>query len=147
MFFGANDAVLAPYGQHVPLDQYKENLKAILEHPLTKAQNSKIIVITPAPINEYQLQFLDASKGFSTPSRTANNTKIYAEACRDVARSLGLPVADLWTSFMNYAGWKPGQPLVGSRDAPANERLSTLLSDGASCLSPSLLQAFCARLT
>ncbi|QKX59156.1 uncharacterized protein TRUGW13939_06288 [Talaromyces rugulosus] len=130
IFFGANDAVLAPYGQHVPLDQYKENLQTILEHPLTKAQNPKIIIITPGPINEYQLQYFDASKGFNTPSRTANNTKLYADACRDVARSLGLPVADLWTAFMNYAGWKDGQPLVGSRDAPANELLSTLLTDG-----------------
>jgi hypothetical protein len=133
--------VLAPYGQHVPLDQYKENLRTILEHPLTKAQSPKIIIITPGPINEYQLQYFDASKGFNTPSRTANNTKIYADACRDVARSLGLPVADLWTAFMNYAGWKDGQPLVGSRDAPANELLSTLLTDGASFLPSSTSSA------
>lgn len=133
VFFGANDAVLAPYAQHVPLDQYKSNLQKILAYPATQGQNPKILVLTPPPVNEHQLQIFDAEKGFPTPSRTAANTKVYADACREVATAAGYPVVDIWTALMTAAGWKPGQPLVGSKDQPPNERLASFFTDGA-CL-------------
>lgn len=112
------------------LSQYQENLKAIVEHPATRAQDPKILILTPPPINEYQLLFFDAAKGFQTPSRTAGNTKLYADAAREAAASLNLPVADVWTAFMKDAGWEEGQPLAGSKDIPQNDRLASLLSDG-----------------
>ncbi|KAL1964988.1 hypothetical protein VTN77DRAFT_6188 [Rasamsonia byssochlamydoides] len=130
IFFGANDAVLPPYAQHVPLSQYKENLKAIVEHPMVRAQNPKIIILTPPPINEYQLEIFDAEKGFPTPSRAASNTRLYADACREVANSLGIPVVDIWTAFMKAAGWQEGQPLAGSKDIPRNDILEGLFTDG-----------------
>lgn len=64
------------------------------------------------------------------PSRTAHHAKLYAEAAREVGASLNVPVADLWTAFMNATGWKEGQALPGSRDLPNDENLSRLLSDG-----------------
>ncbi|KAI9927673.1 hypothetical protein ASPWEDRAFT_176155 [Aspergillus wentii DTO 134E9] len=130
IFFGANDACVPEREQHVPLDDYKENLRGIIQHPATLAQNPRIILITPPPINEYQLEGFDASKNTPHPSRTASYTKQYAEAAREVATSLGVPVADLWTAFMTTVGWKEGQPLVGSRDVPNNEKLQSLLTDG-----------------
>ncbi|KAL1988479.1 hypothetical protein VTN96DRAFT_9534 [Rasamsonia emersonii] len=130
IFFGANDAVLPPHAQHVPLSQYKENLKAIVEHPVISAQKPKIIILTPPPVNEYQLEAFDAEKGFESPSRTASNTKQYADACREVAHSLGIPVADIWTAFMKAAGWQDGQPLAGSKEIPKNDILESLLTDG-----------------
>ncbi|KAJ9218333.1 hypothetical protein DTO166G4_199 [Paecilomyces variotii] len=130
IFFGANDAVLPNFAQHVPLEKYKENLKAIIKHPATVAQAPKILLLTAPPINEHQLVGFDARKGFSSPSRTAGNTKLYADACREVGSSLGIPVVDIWTAFMKAAGWQEGQPLVGSRDLPNNEILASLLSDG-----------------
>ncbi|KUL89950.1 hypothetical protein ZTR_02897 [Talaromyces verruculosus] len=130
IFFGANDAVLPPHTQQVPLEQYKENLKFLIQHPSVKEHGTKIIVLTPPPINEYQLKFFDAEKGFDTPSRTAANTKRYADACRDVAQSLGVPVADIWMAIMKSTGWEVGQPLTGSKDVPANEQLASMLTDG-----------------
>ncbi|ODM20654.1 hypothetical protein SI65_03707 [Aspergillus cristatus] len=130
IFFGANDASLPRNAQYVPLDDYKKNLQTLVEHPATKAQNPRIILIAPPPINEYQLESFDASKGLQHPSRTAHHTKLYAEAAREVSASLNVPVADLWTAFMNATGWKEGQALPGSRDLPNDENLSRLLSDG-----------------
>lgn len=130
MFFGANDAVLPPYQQHVPLDQYKSNLQKILAYPATQGQNPKILVLTPPPVNEHQLQAFDAEKGFQSPSRTAENTKVYADACREVATAAGHPVVDVWTAIMTAAGWKPGQPLVGSKDQPPNGHLASFFTDG-----------------
>lgn len=132
LFFGANDAALPCHSQHVPLDEYVENIKFLVQHPLVREHGTKIIILTPPPINEYQTQFFDAEKGFTTPSRTAVNTKRYADACRDVAKSLGVPVADIWTGIMGAAGWENnGQPLIGSKDVPANDKLADMFTDGA----------------
>jgi lysophospholipase L1-like esterase len=113
------------------VETYKENLKTIIQHPATRAQNPRIILISPPPINEYQLESFDAAKETPHPSRTASGTRQYADAAREVGASLNVPVADLWTAFMKTAGWEEGQSLVGSRDAPNSETLSSLLTDGA----------------
>jgi lysophospholipase L1-like esterase len=89
-----------------------------------------VILLTPTPVNEYQLEGFDASKGTPHPSRTAAYTKLYATATREVGAELGVPVADLWTAFMKTTGWRDGQPLIGSRDAPNNAKLETLFTDG-----------------
>ncbi|WEW57814.1 hypothetical protein PRK78_003281 [Emydomyces testavorans] len=130
VFFGANDAVLPPYNQHVPLDKYRQSLKDIVTHEAVRAQGTKVLLLTPPPVNEYQLSSLDREKGFDSPSRTAKNTKVYADACREVGNSLSIPVVDIWFAFMREAGWKEGEPLAGSKDVPANEKLAALLSDG-----------------
>ena len=130
IFFGANDACLPSHVQHVPLEQYKENLRSIIQHPATRAQNPYIIIITPPPINEYQLEGFDNEKNTPHPSRTAAFSKMYSEAAREVGASLKIPVADIWTAFMAKAGWQEGQPLIGSRDLPNNEEFCSLFTDG-----------------
>ncbi|KAJ5212452.1 uncharacterized protein N7498_004098, partial [Penicillium cinerascens] len=130
IFFGANDACVPSHVQHVPLEQYKENLRSIIQHPATRAQNPYIIIITPPPINEYQLEGFDNEKNTPHPSRTAAFSKMYSEAAREVGASLKVPVADIWTAFMARAGWQEGQPLVGSRDLPNNEEFCSFFTDG-----------------
>ncbi|ODH49861.1 hypothetical protein GX48_03950 [Paracoccidioides brasiliensis] len=139
IFFGANDAVLPPFQQHVPLPLYKISLSQILTHPLIQNHHpeTRLLLLTPPPINEYQLESAAAAETQSAPApapapviRKAETTKQYAEACRDVGRELGVPVADIWGAFMKEAGWEEGEPLAGSKRAPANVRLGELLSDG-----------------
>ena len=62
--------------------------------------------------------------------RTAANTAIYAAACREIACGLEIPVLDLWSIFMKKTGWKAGDPLIGSLDAPKSKVLAELLIDG-----------------
>lgn len=62
--------------------------------------------------------------------RTAENTKRYADAAVEVAAELGVPIVNTWQKFMEYAGWLPGNPLVGSSELPENEKLAELLCDG-----------------
>lgn len=117
-------------------------MKEIIQHPATQAQNPRIIVITPPPINEYQLEGFDKEKDTPHPSRTASLAKTYSETAREVAASLNVPAADIWTAFMATTGWKEGQPLVGSRDLPNDEKFCSLFTDGT-CKwfhSPRLLQ-------
>ena len=123
IFFGANDACVPPSPQHVPLERYKEYLTKIATHSGIQLHGTKVIMITPAPVDEWQ---------FSRLERTATTTRQYATACREVAQTLNLPVIDLWTIFMIKAGWtpNPSDPLIGSRDAPRSKVLDELLSDG-----------------
>jgi isoamyl acetate esterase len=95
------------------------------------AQHPKIILLTPPPVNEYQLP--DSSnevEGIRPVVRTANHTKLYADAASEVASELGVPIADIWTAFMTAAGWQEGLPLVGSREIPINHTLSSFFTDG-----------------
>lgn len=110
-----------PTGQHVPLDQYKRNVQAILRHPLVSSHKARLILITPPPFDEHQ---------WGDGIRTAEHTKKYADACHQVGRELGVVVLDLWSVFMEKAGWKPGQPLAGSKAAERNDVLGNLLCDG-----------------
>jgi isoamyl acetate esterase len=106
--------------------------------PSVVAHDPPILLVTPPPVNEYQLTIRDALKGYTAPQRTAANTKRYADACRKVGEELNLPVVDLWQAFMSRAGWKEGDPLTGSRDVERSEVLESLLMDGLRSLhSPS----------
>ncbi len=96
------------------------------------AHDPHLMLITPPPVDEYQLLLQAHDLGLSEPSRTAWNTKRYADGCRQVGRSLGIPVVDLWTAFMKEAGWKDGQPLPGSRDRNQCEAFRRLFRDGQS---------------
>lgn len=105
----------------MPLDQYKRNVQAILRHPLISSQKPRLILITPPPFDEHQ---------WGDGTRTAEHTKKYADACRQAGEELGVVVLDIWSVFMEKAGWKPGHPLAGSKSAERNEVLGELLHDG-----------------
>lgn len=62
---------------------------------------------------------------------------MYADACRDIGKELGVPVLDLWSVFMAEAGWKEGEPLAGSIKNERNKVLEELLHDG---MRPSIHQ-------
>ncbi|KAJ9633449.1 uncharacterized protein PV06_06755 [Exophiala oligosperma] len=127
LFFGANDATLPGCPQHVPLHAYTGYLRDIVNHPGIASHDTKIILVTPPPVDEWQL---------GDQERTASNTRAYAAACRQLGRDLGLPTLDLWTMFMTKAGWREDdddrqkKPLIGSKAAPRNQVLADLLSDG-----------------
>lgn len=132
VFFGANDACLpgSDSGQHVPLDTYRQNLIDICQHPTVTAQKPRLILVTPPPVDESSLETADAAKGVVGTRRTAEHTKLYADACRQVGKDLGLAVLDLWSIFMEAADYIPGEPLPGSKKAAPNTTLAALLSDG-----------------
>lgn len=132
VFFGANDACLpgSDSGQHIPLDIYRQNLIKICQHPTVAAQKPRLILVTPPPIDEYSLEISDTAKGVAGKRRTAEHTKLYADACRQVGEDLGLVTLDLWSIFMEAAGYVPGRPLPGSKKTTPNAVLTRLLSDG-----------------
>jgi len=137
LFFGANDSSLpgAPNQQHVPLDEYKDNLEKIITHPKITAHSPRIILITPPPINEHLWWPIEQSNGYASVSRVAETTKRYAEAVCDVGRKLNVPVVQLWNAFMaktalNVDAWRRGDAIPGSVDIPQDDGLGELMYDG-----------------
>lgn len=114
----------------MPLHLYCDTLKLLCHHPSVVAHDPEILLITPPPVNEYQLTIRDALKGYTAPQRTAANTRRYADACREVGQEINRPVVDLWHAFMRKAGWRNGDPLAGSKDVERNEVLESLFLDG-----------------
>ncbi|KAK2783968.1 hypothetical protein FQN53_008889 [Emmonsiellopsis sp. PD_33] len=130
VFFGANDAVLPGFHQHVPLNVYEDSLTKILTHPVVQAHGTKLLLLTPPPVNEYQFFTHGPEPEPVSLQRRAAQTKLYADAARRVGQALNVPVVDIWTAFMTAVGWTEGDPLAGSKEAAPNEKLEALLSDG-----------------
>jgi isoamyl acetate esterase len=136
IFFGANDARFpnTPQAeQHVPLDQYRRNLRKLVQHPLVQAHKPKIILITPPPVDEALCEKLELEIwGIDVVRRTAEVVSQYAQVVRDVGKELDIAVLDVWSAFMEKTGWKPGMPLIGAKGVPQTKgmELPTLLLDG-----------------
>lgn len=96
-------------------------MRSLITHETIEAHQPRIILITPGPVDEYQ---------FFARQRTAEHTKLYADACREIGKELGVPVLDLWSVFMAEAGWRKGEPLPGSIKTERNKVLGELLHDG-----------------
>ena len=107
------------------------NLTKMIQHPSVTAQNARIMLITPPPVDEYGLAENDLVKTVAKKlQRTAEHTKQYAEACRQVGEKQDVVVMDLWSAFMTEAGYVAGQPLPGDRTLPRNEKLQQYFHDG-----------------
>ncbi|KAM0035098.1 putative GDSL lipase/esterase, SGNH hydrolase superfamily [Helianthus debilis subsp. tardiflorus] len=113
VFFGANDAALTgrySERQHVPLDEYKENLRKIVRHLKECSPTMLIVLITPPPIDEEWQQQYAASphgeKAMKLPERTNEVTGIYANGCVEVAKELGVSSVNLWSKMQETQGWQ-----------------------------------------
>ncbi|PIN13056.1 Isoamyl acetate-hydrolyzing esterase [Handroanthus impetiginosus] len=110
VFFGANDASLPDrYSvfQHVPLDEYKQNLHAIVAFLKKQWPSTHVILITPPPIDEdgrLQHPFVENPSGL--PERTNEAAGSYAKQCLNVAAECGVSAIDLWTKMQQFPGWQ-----------------------------------------
>lgn len=105
IFFGANDAALPFSSQHVPLERYKSNTKAMIDlvkNPESPFYNPKmrIILITPPPINEAQWEKRCNEQGDKL-NRTNKAARAYAECIMEIGRETNIPVADIWSEIMD----------------------------------------------
>jgi len=116
IFFGANDAA-RPDGppqsakQHVPVNEYKENLKKIVKAVQAKGVK-RIVLLSPPPVHdvgrkEWQVTKVGAAEAAKLPlDRTNSFTAQYAEAACQAARDLSLPCVDLYRIVQQQKGWE-----------------------------------------
>jgi lysophospholipase L1-like esterase len=114
IFFGANDASLPEHNlrQHVPLDEFKANLRTIVAHFREQCPSAAILLITPPPVCHEQRIAFQRQRFPNSPSgvleRTNENAGVYADAVANVAQELGLPCVNLWAELQAAApgdGW------------------------------------------
>lgn len=139
ILFGANDACLKlpVCNQHVPLDEFKENLTNIIRHPNITAHNPKIFLVTPPPLDEIRITQIDLAAGHSAATRRAKISASYSEAVRQIAAEHpGVTLIDLWKALMDRAvaetpGFDPQKgPCLGDPESGQRGYLEHLLPDG-----------------
>ncbi|CAM1505361.1 Fc.00g109980.m01.CDS01 [Cosmosporella sp. VM-42] len=139
ILFGANDSVipLPTTAQHVPIEQYKENLIKIINHPRIVAHKPKILLVTPPPVDEIKVTKLDLANGHSRSIRTSAISASHSEVTRQLAREIpGVVSVDLWKAVMDKAielspgDYQEGGPLLGTPENGKQGFLDVLLHDG-----------------
>ncbi|KAK9709120.1 isoamyl acetate-hydrolyzing esterase [Basidiobolus ranarum] len=100
IFFGANDAALPSSPQHVPLEQYQQNLRELINmihSPESKyySPNTRILLITPPPLDETAWE-KHCLEGGRTLDRNAETTYSYVIGCSKVGEEMDIPVVNLW---------------------------------------------------
>ncbi|KAM0874337.1 hypothetical protein ACQ4PT_037495 [Festuca glaucescens] len=128
VFFGANDASLPDQQQahqHVPLEEYQTNLRAICAYFKNKWPSAAIILITPPPIHE-PARIRDMY-GDNAPSRQPERTNeaagTYAQACIAVAKELDHPVIDIWTQMQQFPDWQTSALCDGLHFTPFGNKI------------------------
>ncbi|KAJ2893224.1 isoamyl acetate-hydrolyzing esterase [Coemansia aciculifera] len=94
ILFGTNDSFLSPHPRHVPIDEFRANIKSIVAMVAELSPETKVILITPPPLGEKLY-----ATYYKTPFRDYETVKAYADVVRDIASELSLPCADLWSAI------------------------------------------------
>ena len=110
IWFGANDSCLPMREQHVPLPQYKANLRKMIwmvrspESP-RYSPDTRVILINSPPLNAEQWAARQGARDPPRPmERDSAVTKTYAEAAVEVGAQEGVAVVDAWTALYEAAG-------------------------------------------
>ncbi|XP_051880430.1 isoamyl acetate-hydrolyzing esterase 1 homolog isoform X2 [Pristis pectinata] len=83
--------------QHIPLAEYAENLKHIIQYLKSIGIcEEKVVMIAPPPLDESAWEKACIAKG-NKLDRCNSVTKEYTQACVKVATECGTDVLDLWT--------------------------------------------------
>jgi len=103
IWFGANDASLPGFTQHVPLSRFSENLTTMvraIRAPESQwySPETRLLLITPPPIH------VPSMKVDMQPTRTFDVTKAYAEEVKKVGEAENVPVVDAWSGIWEAAG-------------------------------------------
>ncbi|XP_020199868.1 GDSL esterase/lipase At5g62930 [Aegilops tauschii subsp. strangulata] len=113
IFFGANDAALpgrTSQRQHVPVEEYRQNLKTIVNHLKDCSKSMVILLITPPPIDEDGRERYARSQygedARRLPERTNEMAGVYAGQCIELAKEMDVQCVDLWSKMQATEGWQ-----------------------------------------
>ncbi|OIV98585.1 hypothetical protein TanjilG_12171 [Lupinus angustifolius] len=107
VYFGGNDSVLphpSGLGQHVPLQEYIENMRKIVIHLKSLSEKTRIIFLSAPPVNEAQI--FGNSILLGKPLRTNESCRIYSEAGLELCHELNIKAIDLWSALQKRDDWR-----------------------------------------
>lgn len=111
--------------QHVPLEEYRENLVSIANHA-GRAGIQRLLLLTPPPVDRTsRAVFLQETRG-TDPSeidRTAAITQQYARIAAAEAKRLGLPCLDIWSLVSAVPNWEKEVLCDGLHFSPRGQEL------------------------
>ncbi len=93
--FGMNDSALPGQIQHVPLEEYRENLQEMATR--IAVGGAWLILVSPPPLDERK-----------TRSRRMDYTEQYALACFELGAEMNVPVVDLFHLIQQVDDWEGG---------------------------------------
>lgn len=99
VFFGANDAALPGQVQHVPMEEYGDNIVQVVRHVRSTFGSSgfPILLLTPPP---FDAQAWMAFREIDTPGRDNLVAKSYGDKLKAVAEGLEMcSVVDTWSAL------------------------------------------------
>ncbi|KAJ4973091.1 hypothetical protein NE237_006265 [Protea cynaroides] len=147
IFFGANDAALLGRNserQHVPVEEYKENLRRMVHHLKKCSPTMLIVLITPPPVDEEgRLEYARSVYGENAvklAERTNEMAGVYAKQCVELARELGLPSIDLWSKMQETEEWRKkflsdGLHLTEEGNAVVHQEVIRVFNEASFCAS------------
>ncbi|KAF7825539.1 GDSL esterase/lipase CPRD49 [Senna tora] len=108
VYFGGNDSMLphpSDSGQHVPLQEYIENMRKIAIHLKSLSDKTRIIFLTAPCVNEAQIA---KTIGYQMGQlrRTNESCRIYSEACLELCREINVKAIDLWSALQKRDDWR-----------------------------------------
>ncbi|KAI9205212.1 SGNH hydrolase [Polychytrium aggregatum] len=104
LFLGANDAAFpATHRQHVPLQQYSDNLTSMIRIVRAHHPEARILLVTPPPVFADDWEVNCVAKGRPL-DRTADITFKYHTASLQVGQATGVPTLDTWKLFFGPEG-------------------------------------------
>lgn len=92
VFFGANDSAMPGHIQHVPIKEYRRNLQDMASQ--IACAGAWLVLVTPPPADGRRIK-----------NRELDQTALYAQACRDVAREMQLPLVDIFQKMLENKDW------------------------------------------
>jgi isoamyl acetate esterase len=90
--FGLGDSALPGQIQHVPLPDYKRNLRDIAAQ--IASAGAWLVIVTPPPVDEKLVK-----------SHTLEHTGEYARVCMKVAEEMNVPLVNLFELLQQEKGW------------------------------------------
>ncbi len=137
IFLGANDsAVNEEPSQHVPLTEFIDNIKAIIEHCRVMNPSAVIVLVTPATVDNKRW-----------PDRSEMAVAQYAQAIRSIVfdqgtgNSVPLYLLDLWVSDaismkVNFADLYDGLHFDNSGNKKMFKKLQALIRESCPHVCP-----------
>ncbi|KAJ3352628.1 isoamyl acetate-hydrolyzing esterase [Entophlyctis luteolus] len=106
IMLGANDSVLVDVNpkQHIPLDEYKQNLSDMLAIIRTEFPETRVILITPPPVDPDAYKVKLESFGLSL-DHSIEQSRRYRDACLEAGEEASgwendLAMIDTWELFL-----------------------------------------------
>ncbi|KAG0259271.1 hypothetical protein DFQ27_004178 [Actinomortierella ambigua] len=134
IFFGANDACIPGSVQHVPLERYERNLRALIDmvHSPTSpyyAPWTKIIVICP-PVIDYERWRQHREEQGRPMDRTVERSQQTAAKCAEVAREYQAKNGEGLAARLHQVDVIDTWNLMNDQIIAGNKTLQDYLSDG-----------------